>query len=97
MDDNLATRVRCAAVAGWWTLLIAAAVLMLDWIVYLIVVPAQPAFVLTLWGPGATWPEVRTLWFWFLAGFKVCLGVGALLLVWLTLWARQLRRSTGTP
>lgn len=94
MADNLEIKVRCAAVAGWWTLLIAAAIFLFQWIVYLIVVPAQPAWVLTLWGPGASWLEVRNVWFWFMAGYKVCLLLVAFLLVWLTLWSRQLRKRS---
>jgi hypothetical protein len=97
MNDNFETRVRCAAVAGWWTLLIAAVIFLFQWIMYLLVVSAQPAWVLTFWGAGATWQEVRTVWFWSLAGFKVWLGLVAFLDVWLTLWARQLRKRTGTP
>lgn len=97
MNDNLGTKMRCAAVAGWWTLLIATAIFLFQWILYLILVPAQPAWLLTLWGPGATWELVRTVWFWFLAGYKVCLYLVAFLLVWLTLWARQLRKGAGTP
>ena len=96
MNDNFETRIRCATAAGWWTLLIAAAIFLLQWIMYLLLVPAQPAWLLTLWGPGATWLEVRTVWFWSLAFFKICLLLVAFLLLWLTLWARQLRKRTGT-
>lgn len=96
MADNFETKVRCAAVAGWWTLLIAAAIFLFQWIMYLTCVAAQPAWVLTLWGPGATWQEVRTVWFWFIAGYKVCLLLVAFLLVWLTLWSRQLRKRAAS-
>ena len=95
MVDNFELRVRCAAVAGWWMLLIAAAIFLLQWIVYITLAPAQPTWLLALWGPGATWQEVRTVWFWFLASFKVCLVLVAFLLGWLTLWARQLRKCAG--
>jgi hypothetical protein len=95
MKDNFEGRLRCAIVAGWWTLVIAVALFLIQWIVYVLLVPAQPAWLLTLWGPGATWQEVRTLWFWFLACYKAFLLLVALLLVWLTLWARQLRKRVG--
>jgi hypothetical protein len=95
MNDNFETKLRSAAVAGWWTLLIAVGIFLIQWVMYLLVVPAQPNWVLTLWGPGANWQEVRTIWFWFLAGFKVALAVVAFLLLWLTLWAKQLRKFTG--
>ena len=93
MSEDREARIRCAAVAGWWTLLIAAGLFVIDWVAYLVVVPARPGFVLTLWGPGADWEQVRTLWFWFLAGYKVLLALVAFALLWLTLWARQLRKA----
>ena len=97
MNNNFETGVRAAAVAGWWTLLIAVGIFLIQWIMYLLVLPAQPAWVLTLWGPGATWHEVRIVWFWFLAGFKVVLLLVAFFLMWLMLWARQLRKRAGKP
>jgi hypothetical protein len=97
MSDNFEIKIRSAAVAGWWTLLIAVGIFLIQWIICLLVVPAQTAWVLTLWGPGATWHEVRSVWFWFLVGFKVFLLLLAFVLVWLTLWARQLRKRTGKP
>jgi hypothetical protein len=93
MSDNFETRLRRAAIAGWWTLLIAAGVFLIQWITYLLVVPAEPAWVLRLWGPGASWQEVRTVWFWFMVIFKVTLMAAAFVLVWLSLWARGLRKG----
>ena len=95
MNDSFESKVRCAAVSGWWTLLIAVVLFLIQWIVYLLWVPAQPAWLLTLWGPGATWEEVRNLWFGFLVFFKAFLLLVAVLLLWLTLWARQLRKNAG--
>ncbi len=91
MSDNFETRLRSAATAGWWTWLIAAGVLLIQWIAFLIVVPAQPDLLLTLWGPGSTWQEVRNVWFIGIVEFKVVLTIMAFVLVWLTLWARHLR------
>lgn len=98
MRDEFEPRIHAAAVAGWWTLLIAAGIFLLQWLAYLIVVPAEPGIVLKLWGPGADWPHVRSTWFWFLAGYKVFLAFFAFVLIWLTLWARELRRhKPATP
>ena len=91
--DMLPGRVRAAAIAAWWTLLVAAAFVTFQWLVYLAAVSVKPAFVLSLWGPGATWDDVRTLWFQALALLKLSLWPLALVAVWLTLWARQLRRN----
>jgi hypothetical protein len=96
MTDEFELRVRSAAIAGWWTLLIAGAIFIVQWIMYLVVAPAEPRWVLTLWGPGTDWQHVRTIWFWFLAGFKVSLLVLAFVFLWLTLWARQLRKGRPT-
>jgi hypothetical protein len=97
MADNLQSKVRSAAVAGWWTLLIAVAIFLVQWLVYLLVANSQPSWVLKLWGPGVTWETIRTVWFWFLAGFKALLLLAAFFLVWLTLWARQLGKCAGNP
>src|SRR3970040_543490 len=97
MSESFESRLHCAVIAGWWTLLIAPGLFLLQWVVSLIVVPAQPGWVLAFWGPGADWQQVRTLWFWFLAGYKVVLLVVAFVLLWLTLYARQLRKTTGAP
>jgi hypothetical protein len=48
---------------------------------------------LSLWGPGVDWNFVQHVWFWGTAAFKLCLWVLALLVIWLTLWARQLRKA----
>ena len=96
MSDSFQTKLHSAVISGWWTLLVAAVILLIQWILYLLVVPAQPHWVLTLWGPGANWEQVRSIWFWFLAGFKITLLALAFLLLWLTLWARQMRKSSAT-
>ena len=44
MNDVFQQRVRAAAVAGWWTLLIAIGFLTLVWIVFLVLVSARPAW-----------------------------------------------------
>ena len=95
MSQNPESRLQCAVVAGRWTLLIALGFFLLQWVMYLVVMSAQPSWVLTFWGPGADWQEVRTLWFWFLAGYKVVFAVVAFVLLWLTLYLRQLRKTTG--
>lgn len=89
--DPFERRVKSAAVAGWWTLLIAAAFLVVPWIAYLVAMNTRPAWVLSMWGPDVTWEFVQHVWFWMVAIFKLCVCVLALVVVWLTLWARQLR------
>ena len=97
MNDVFEKRVRAAAVAGWWTLLIAVGFLLLQWIVYLVVTSTRPSWLLSLWGPDVTWPFLQSVWFWGVASLKVCLWLLALVVLWLTLWARRLRKGAGNP
>jgi len=92
MNDQFEKRVRAAAVAGWWVVLIAAGFLILQWLIYLAVMSAHPAWLLSLWGPGVDWPFVQNAWFWVMVAFKFCVWLMILAALWLTLWARQLRK-----
>ena len=93
MNDVFQKRVKAAAVAGWWTLLVAAIFLTIQWIAYLFIMNARPDWVREMWGPNLDWAFVQTIWFWMTAIFKLCVWVMALIVIWLTLWARQLRNQ----
>ena len=95
MNDDFERRVRGAGVAGWWTLLVAAAVFLLQWVAYLFVMSSRPAWVMSLWGPGVTWEFVQNAWWLGTALLKFCLLAMAIPCLWLTLWARQLRKGRG--
>jgi hypothetical protein len=72
--------------------LIAVGFLTLVWLIYLAVMSAHPAWLLGMWGPGVDWPFVQTVWFWAMVAFKFCVWLMVLVVLWLTLWARQLRK-----
>ena len=55
MDETFQNRVHAAAVAAWWTFLIAAVILLFQWILYLRVIATLPPWAVSFWGPGATW------------------------------------------
>ena len=93
MNDVFKKRVRAAAVAGWWTVLIAAGFVTLSWIIYLVDMSARPAWLLTMWGPGTNWPFVQQVSFWAIVVLKFVLWLMVLVVVWLTFWARQLRKA----
>jgi len=95
MNDVFEKRVRTAAVAGWWTLLIAVLFLVVQWIAYLAIMNARPAWLPAMWGPGIEWSFIQTLWFWVVGVFKMCVWLMTLVVIWLTLWARQLRKANG--
>jgi hypothetical protein len=94
MNDDFERKVRSAAIAGWWTVLVAAAALTLQWVAYLFVMSVRPPLVLTLWGADS-WPEVQHLWLTATIVLKGFVFVLALPCLWLTLWARQLRKGRG--
>ena len=89
--DTFELRVRAAATAAWWVVVFATALFLVSWIVYVVAAPAEPAWILPLWGPDVDWTFVRSVWFWALAGFKLMIWMMVLAALWLTLWARQLR------
>jgi hypothetical protein len=93
MDDLFTKRVRAAAVAGWWTLLIVACIGLAQWLLYLFITSRRPAFLLALMGDSVTWPMVITMWLWTIAAFKIGVLFVALAVIWMTLWARRLSRQ----
>ena len=95
MNDAFEKKVRAAAVAGWWVVLIAAGFLTLVWLVYLAAMNTRPAWMLAMWGPDVSWAFFQTVCLWVMAIFKFCVWIMALVALWLTLWARQLRKQSG--
>jgi hypothetical protein len=93
MNDTFEKKVRAAAVAGWWVVLIAVVFVVLQWIIYLAVMNARPAWVLSMWGPEVDWAFVHTVWFWGIVVLKFIVWLLALAALWLTLWARRLRKA----
>ena len=93
MNDSFEKKVHSAAVAGWWVVLIAIGFLTLLWVVYLEVLYAQPVWLLFLWGPEIDWHSVQWVWLLVMAAFKFCAWLMILSVLWLTLWARQLRKA----
>ena len=93
MEDSFQRRVQAAAVAAWWVVLFAAALLIASWIAYLVIMSAQPPWLLSMWGPDLSWTYVQNVSFWAIVVFKIFVWVMAMGALWLTLWARQLRRN----
>ena len=92
MIELFEKKVRAAADAAWGIFLVAAGFLTLQWVIYLIVTHTQPAWLLALWGPDVSWSFVQSVWFWAMVAFKFCVWLMVLAVLWLTLWARQLRK-----
>jgi hypothetical protein len=48
---------------------------------------------IALWGQDVSWDFMQTVSLWFLGVFKLFLWFLILVVLWLTLWARQLRKA----
>ena len=93
MSEALARRVRAAAAAGWWTLLIFAVWLVIARLIVLWLMTAEPKWVLALCGgEPITWQTLKPMYLWFFGAMKVLLLGALAVVVWLTLWSRRLRR-----
>ncbi|MGA3086494.1 MAG: hypothetical protein ABSE95_17165 [Thermodesulfobacteriota bacterium] len=90
MDEIFTEKVRAAAVAGWWTLLIAYCILLIQWLAYLLIWTRHPAGIFCFVGEGVNWPEIRTIWLWAMVASKFVVAMMLFVVIWLTLWARQL-------
>ena len=54
---------------------------------------ARPGWLLTMWGQGdVSWALVQTVSLWFMGVFKLFMWFLFLVALWLTLWARLLRK-----
>jgi copper chaperone CopZ len=80
-------KVRAAAIAGWWVVLIAVVFLTVQWIAYLAIMNTRPAWILAMWGPNLDWAFVQMVWFWGVATLKFAVWLMALGSLWLTLLA----------
>jgi hypothetical protein len=90
--DAFGKRVRAAAVAGWWTVIIGMIWMTAGWFWMRWVLQAKPEWVLTVWGNIITWEDAQDFSVWFFSIFKLILFVMILLTIWLTIWARKLKK-----
>ena len=96
MNDTFEKKVRAAAVALWWVVLIALGFIVLQWLVYLTVIHIHGRHgSCPCGGLTSTWVFVQTVWFWAIAVLKFIMWLMVLVALWLTLWARQLRKACG--
>lgn len=96
MNDAFTQRVRLAGVAAWWTVLVGVIWMTAAWLGSMLMLSLQPEWFLRLWGGGMDWKEVHAVMVRFLAGFKLIFFVCVLAAIWLTLWARKLKRLGGS-
>lgn len=90
MHDAFVQRLRTAANAAWWTILIGVTLVLVQWVIYMALMAARPAWVLAMCGPDVTWSVVANMALWYIGAFKFCLWMMALAATWLSLWTRRL-------
>jgi hypothetical protein len=94
MPDLFTTRVRAAAVAGWWTVLAAIGLNLVQWLAFRHFSAARPTWVLAVIGRGSDWDHVLRLSLAVVVVFKVFIWILLMMVIWLTLWARQLKKHS---
>jgi hypothetical protein len=92
MNDPFEKKVWAAGIAAWWVVLTGYLLLTVVWLVYLAIVTNRPAWLLAMWGQDVSWEFMQTVSLWFIGVFKLFLWFVFLTALWLTLWARQLRK-----
>jgi len=93
MNEPLVERVRAAAWATWMLLLILAVWMTIAYFLWLGVFYTRMEWVRALWGGDVTWPEMQWVSLWFFGAFKLGLFAVLAAALWLTLFARRLRRA----
>jgi len=94
MSDELVKKVRAAAGAAWYTLLIGVLWLTAAYFLWLAILTRRPEWLHTLWGGGnLTWDEMQISTLWFFGVFKVILFVMLFAAIWLSLWHRRLQKA----
>ncbi|HTV48936.1 MAG TPA: hypothetical protein VMG59_10885 [Phycisphaerae bacterium] len=98
MDDTFTMRVRAAAAATWWTVLVGVVFVLMIWVVYLALISNSnpPAWFVPLTGigHGISWPDLQHVSLWFVCCFKFFVYMLIFAAIWLTLWGRQLKKRT---
>lgn len=93
MDNIQSTKIRTAASAAWWTLLLATLLISAIWLIYVWMVNQRAAWMQGLWAPGMTWETVGPYALWGVTVFKVFLWMLLTAAIWLSLWARGLKKA----
>ena len=92
MDAIFHKKFRSAAVAGWWTLLVAMLLGICSWTAYLVFWRFRPEWMTPLWG-GASWEDVQNVTLWMFAAYKLIIWTIFLAVVWLSIWACKLKHA----
>ena len=92
MEARFSVKVKTAAVAAWWSILIAFLSILFQWLIFLYFNAHLQGLISVLLG-GFDWQLVRFIWLWSVAVLKLCMWLLLLVTIWLTLWARALAKN----
>ena len=91
-EDRFYARLHAAAVASWWTILIAALWLTAVWLIWMALLscPSPTDDVVALWG-GVNGEDIRPLMLLFMGAMKLILFTAILAAIFLSIWSHKLR------
>ena len=93
MNEDLVKKVRAAAGATWWVVIIGFIWLTVAYFVWLGMMHYCTPLVRDMWGGGGLErSQIQTLSLWFFGALKLALFGLLFAAIWLTLFARHLRR-----
>jgi len=94
-EGQFETRLRCAVAAGWWTVLIGVLWLTVAWLVWLLILgsPRLIELVGRMWG-GVELAQMKQITVAFFGLFKIAMGFGLMVVIFLTIWSRKLRKAS---
>lgn len=92
MSDTLAHRVRAAAIALWWTVLIAVVWVMAMWFLWMGALHNRPDLVVWAMGGSVTADQVHWVMIAAIMVARFFVLILILTAIWLSFWARRLRR-----
>lgn len=91
MNDLLYNKLRAAAGAAWWTLLVGFGILLLVSAWFILALHIRPDWAPPVWA-GVSWDTVEGVGLTIIATFKLLLWMILLVAVFLSVWARRLKR-----
>ncbi|RPI62349.1 MAG: hypothetical protein EHM48_04225 [Planctomycetaceae bacterium] len=93
MNDDFAKRVKSAAVAMWWTVLVAVIFSLIQWGVYMAVMSSKPDWLLCMFGPDMDWKTIQPLILHAIMAVKLGIVAMAMAAIWLSIWACWMKRA----
>jgi len=97
MELDLAAKVRAAARAGWWTVILISLFMTGGWFLAIALLRAQPEWASTFWPGKVDWDEIRTIYIWAFGMMKMMVWLMVGLTIWLTFWGGRLKRLAKQP